>query len=156
MVIPTISGPSEAQAFVDARLAEGSQWIKIVYDDGHAYGMSIETISKATLRALINATHKRGKLAVVHVGDLGGARDAIESGADGLAHLFVDLPPDAGFAVFAAAHKVFVIPTLSVLESVSGTASGTSLVADTRLSPWVAQAVVTSPPVISPEQYPKR
>ncbi len=144
MVIPTISSPSEAQAFVDARLAEGSQWIKIVYDDGHTYGMSVETISKATLRALIDATHKRGKLAVVHVGDLGGARDAIESGADGLAHLFLDLPPDAGFAAFAAAHKVFVIPTLSVLESVSGTASGISLAADTRLSPWVAQAVATN------------
>lgn len=144
MVIPTISSPAEAQAFVDARLAEGSQWIKIVYDDGHAYGMSMETISKATLRALIDAAHKRGKLAVVHVGDLGGARDAIESGADGLAHLFVDLPPDTGFAAFAAAHKVFVIPTLSVLESVSGTASGRSLVTDTRLSPWMAQAAATN------------
>ena len=26
---------SEAQAFVDARIAEGSDYIKIVYDDGH-------------------------------------------------------------------------------------------------------------------------
>lgn len=144
MVIPTISAPAEAQAFVDARLAEGSQWIKIVYDDGHTYGMSVETISKATLRAVIDAAHRRGKLAVVHVGDLSGARDAIESGADGLAHLFLDLPPDAGFAALAAARKVFVIPTLSVLESVSGTGSGTTLVTDARLSPWLSQAVVTN------------
>ena len=32
--IPTISSPDEAQAFVDARIAEGSDYIKIIYDDG--------------------------------------------------------------------------------------------------------------------------
>lgn len=144
MVIPTISGPAEAQAFVDARLAEGSHWIKIVYDDGHAYGMKIATIDKATLRAVIVAAHRRGKLAVVHIGDLAGARDAIDAGADGLAHLFVDAAPDAGFAAFAAAHNVFVIPTLSVLESVSGSPSGAGLVTDTRLAPWIAQAAATN------------
>src|ERR671913_74664 len=43
MTIPTITSPDSAQAFVDARLAEGSDWIKIVYDDGRAYGMSTPT-----------------------------------------------------------------------------------------------------------------
>ena len=32
--IPTITTPDEAQAFVDARVAEGSDYIKIIYDDG--------------------------------------------------------------------------------------------------------------------------
>jgi len=40
----------------------------------------------ATLRALVTAAHKRGKLAVVHVLSEQQARDAIEAGADGLAH----------------------------------------------------------------------
>ena len=40
MAIPTIAAPAEAQAFVDARIAEGSDYIKIVYDDGHAYGLT--------------------------------------------------------------------------------------------------------------------
>jgi hypothetical protein len=31
--IPTITAPAQAQPFVDARLAEGSDYIKIVYDD---------------------------------------------------------------------------------------------------------------------------
>jgi len=44
MDIPTITAPGEAQAFVDARIAEGSDWIKIVYDDGHEYGISFATI----------------------------------------------------------------------------------------------------------------
>jgi imidazolonepropionase-like amidohydrolase len=144
MKIPTITAPAEAQAFVDARLAEGSQWIKIVYDNGSTYGMNTETISKATMRAVIEATHRRGKLAVVHVGDLAGARDAIESGADGLAHLFLDADPDPGFALLLAQRRAFVIPTLSVLESVSSTASGATLVTDAALSPWVTQAAATN------------
>ena len=33
LTIPTISTPAEAAAFVDARISEGSQFIKIVYED---------------------------------------------------------------------------------------------------------------------------
>ena len=36
--IPTLASAGDAQAFVDARIAEGSDYIKIVYDDGAAYG----------------------------------------------------------------------------------------------------------------------
>ncbi len=34
---PTIKKPEEAQAFVDDRIAEGSDFIKIIYDDGLAH-----------------------------------------------------------------------------------------------------------------------
>jgi hypothetical protein len=43
--IPTITSPTDAQAFVDARIAEGSDFIKIVYDNGHSYGMKLPTLS---------------------------------------------------------------------------------------------------------------
>jgi imidazolonepropionase-like amidohydrolase len=115
MPIPTISSPDEAQAFVDARIAEGSDYIKIIYDDGKTYGITIPTVSKETMTAVIAAAHKRGKLAVVHIGSLHDARAAVQSGADGLAHLFVDAPPDAEFAALVAQHHAFVVPTLSVL-----------------------------------------
>jgi cytosine/adenosine deaminase-related metal-dependent hydrolase len=42
--IPTITAPDQAQAFVDARIAEGSDWIKIAYDDGKSYGMTLPTL----------------------------------------------------------------------------------------------------------------
>ncbi|HXN48623.1 MAG TPA: CIA30 family protein [Bryobacteraceae bacterium] len=110
--IPTIAGPAEAQAFVDARIAEGSDYIKIIY----TVPLAIPTVSKETLAALIQAAHKRGKMAVVHINSRQGAMDAIECGADGLAHLFTDQPPGAGFGQFVAAHHAFVITTLTVLE----------------------------------------
>jgi imidazolonepropionase-like amidohydrolase len=135
--IPTLSSPGEAQAWVDARIAEGSDYIKIVIDDASAYGGHRPTLDQETLKALIEATHKRGKLAVVHIGTQRDARNAIEAGADGLAHLFADTAPSADFAKLVAEHHAFVVPTLDVLESVSGIAGGESLTTDPRLSPYL-------------------
>jgi hypothetical protein len=90
-----------------------------------------------TLKALIDAAHKRGKLAVVHIGTQRDAHDAIAAGADGLAHLFSDSAPTPDFARFVAAHQAFVVPTLTVLEGVGGTASGASLTTDARLAPYL-------------------
>ena len=137
MPIPTITSPDEALAFVDARLAEGSDYVKIVYDNGRTYGMTLATVDKATMQAVIKATHARRKMAVVHIGDLAGARDAIEVGANGLVHLFVDSAPDAGFAKAVAARKAFVVPTLTVLESVSSRKGGESVAKDARLAPYI-------------------
>ncbi len=109
--IPTLASPDSALAFVDARIAEGSDYIKIVLDDGSTYGIQIPTLACEELRAVVLAAHARGKLAVVHVGSLADAREAIDAGADGLEHLFVDRAPDAGFGAFVAAHHAFVVPT---------------------------------------------
>ncbi len=144
MAIPTITSPAEAQAFVDARIAEGSDYIKIIYDDGKAYGMSIPTISKETMAAVAAAAHKRGKLAVAHIGSLQGAKDAIAAGVDGLAHLFVDLPPDKEFLALVAQHHAFVVPTLSVLASISGVPTGKALAQDPHLEPYLAQDVIAN------------
>jgi imidazolonepropionase-like amidohydrolase len=140
MQIPTISKPDEAQAFVDARLHEGSDYLKIVYDNGATYGLSIPTLDRATLAALVEAAHARGKLAVVHIGAHTAARDALEAGADGLIHLFADQAPGADFGPFVAAKKAFVISTLSVIESATGVASGASLVEDPSLGPYLTPA----------------
>ena len=136
--IPTLSSPAEAQAWVDARIAEGSDYIKIVIDDASAYGSHRPTLDQETLKALIDAAHKRGKIAVVHIGKQSDAREVIEAGADGLAHLFADSAPDADFARLAAAHHVFVVPTLTVLESASGTPSGESLATSPALAAYLS------------------
>lgn len=144
LAIPTITAPSEAQAFVDARIAEGSDYIKIVYDDGKTYHVDFPALSLETMSAVIAAAHARGKLAVVHIGTLAGARDAIEAGCDGLVHLFVDEAPDADFAALAARHHVFVVPTLSVLASVAGEAAGAQVAGDARLDPYLTPEALAS------------
>jgi imidazolonepropionase-like amidohydrolase len=136
--IPTLTSPDGAQEFVDARLAEGSDYIKIIYDDGKAFGISLPTLSRETLKAVIAATHNRKKLAVVHIGSLQGARDVLEAGADGLAHLFIDQAPDNEFGTLAASHHAFVVPTLAVLENVCGSRGGAALAKDPGLSPFLS------------------
>ena len=105
--VPTLQTVAEAQAFVDDRIREGSDYIKIVYDDGRATGSKLPTISKEVMAALVTAAHRRGKLAIVHTVSLQEARDAIEAGADGLAHVFADEMPDPEFGRFVAAHHAY-------------------------------------------------
>lgn len=114
--IPTITHPGEAQAFVDARIAEGSDFIKIVMEGGYGF----KPLDLATAKAVIEAAHKRGKMAVVHIGTEKDARAVLEAGADGLVHLFPGESADAaGLAKLARAKRAFVIPTFGVLESMA-------------------------------------
>ncbi|HWN44632.1 MAG TPA: amidohydrolase family protein [Thermoanaerobaculia bacterium] len=131
--VPTLTKPEEARAWVDARVAEGSDYIKIAIEDFSAYGGSMPSLDKATVAALIEAAHARGKLAVVHVSTAASARQVVEAGADAIIHLFSDREADPDFARLAAERKVFVIPTLTVLESTNGIPSGKSLTEDTRV-----------------------
>lgn len=135
VTIPTLTTPAEAQAFVDARIAEGSDYLKIVYDDGSAFGAKIPTLSRETMRAVIVAAHARGKLAIVHVSSQREAIEAIEAGADGLAHIFFDAAPSRRFVELAAQRKVFVADTLAVIFSICDGTRGEMLIADGEVSP---------------------
>jgi imidazolonepropionase-like amidohydrolase len=137
--IPTLTEPEDAQTFVDARIAEGSDYVKIIYDNrAHITGEPGPTLRKETMAAVIEAAHQRGKRTVVHVLKLQDARDAIEVGADGLAHLFVDHFPDAAFVQRVAASHAFAIPTLSVLEYLCGVADSASLINSPALSAYLS------------------
>jgi imidazolonepropionase-like amidohydrolase len=133
--VPTLADAQDAQRFVDERIAEGSAHIKIVLDDGRACGQTYTRLSDAALLASVAAAHKRGKVAVVHVGTEADARAAITAGADGIAHLFADAPPTAELVALMRRRKTFAITTLTPIQTSLGTISGLSLVEDHRLAP---------------------
>ena len=62
--IPTLQRADQASAFVDARIAEGSDYLKLVLEDGAAYERSTPSLDAAMTRALVDAAHARGILAV--------------------------------------------------------------------------------------------
>jgi imidazolonepropionase-like amidohydrolase len=140
--IPTFAPGTDPQAFVDARIAEGSDYIKLIDESGAAYGMTWPTLSKSELAALTKAAHRRGKLVVVHISTLAAAREAIAAGADGLAHIFGDTAPDPEFGRFVAAHHAFVVPILTVVESAGGKPSGVSLTTDPHIAPYLNSAEI--------------
>ena len=135
--IPTLIRPDEAAAFVADRVKDGSDYLKIVLDDGKWFGKGIPTLDAPTVAALVRAAHENHLLAIVHIGSQAGARTAIASGADGLAHLFIDSAPAADFAAFVADHHAFVIPTLSVLMPICEGADLTSLAQDPAIAPFL-------------------
>ena len=134
--IPTLDKAGDAQAFVDARIGEGSHFIKLVMEDG-SWGPRMNSLDLATVKAVIKAAHRRGKLAVVHVSTLANAKAALEAGADGLVHLFtgtaIATSDSADLVRLARVHKAFVIPTLTVLESMAGL-KPSALLADAHFS----------------------
>ena len=128
--IDTIENAAQANDFVMARINEGSDYIKIVYNATSRYMPSID---KETLHALVKAAHQQGKLAVVHISDLQSARDAIDAGADGLVHAYVGkVQPEqlASLAKLMANNKQFMIPTLSIIASMMGQNNSSQLMAD--------------------------
>jgi imidazolonepropionase-like amidohydrolase len=135
---PTIGVPADAQAFVDARIAEGSDFLKVIYDDLREMGFApVPMLDRATVTALVRAAHQRGRLAVVHAGSEAQARDAVEAGADGLAHLFLGETTPQGFGELVKRHGSFVVPTLSVLEGSCGRPRGAELLGDANLRPFI-------------------
>jgi imidazolonepropionase-like amidohydrolase len=138
--IATITSPMDAQNFVDARIAEGSDYIKIIHDDGSTWTWTTQRVPMLdipTMGALVAAAHARGKLAVVHVLSEQQARDAIAAGADGLAHLFVGDTVGADFGRLVSAHHAFVIPTLTALYPTCGKSQGQVTLADSNLGPYI-------------------
>lgn len=132
---PTIASPEQAGAFVAARIAEGSDHLKVVLEDGTTTGRPVPKLPEDVLRALVTAAHAEGMTVVAHALTQADALAAVRAGVDGLAHLFLDRPPSGEFVDAAAQRGVFVIPTLTSLAARSGDGRGRALAADPRLGP---------------------
>lgn len=142
--IPTLERVEDAADFIADRVAAGADFIKVVIEDGTVVGRDIPTLDAARVAASIAAAHDHGKLAVVHVSTLAGARLALESGADGLVHIHHDGERDpaeeAALVRLALERDVFVVPTLTVLEGVTGGAEPKKMAEDPSLVPRLTES----------------
>jgi imidazolonepropionase-like amidohydrolase len=137
--IPTLTTPGQAAEFVSERVTEGSDYIKIHYKDGRRAaalaGRELPVLSPETMAAVAAAARHHGLLSLAHIGTQSAAFEAITAGVTGLAHIFVDGPPDPGFAALAAERGTFIIPTLTMAEGLGGGGRLPELAADPHLSP---------------------
>lgn len=127
--IPVLDSVKQVPGFVAQRIEQGADYIKAVYSSEKSTIKYSPSISDDILKALIEVTHQHNKLLVVHVDDLISAREAIEFGADGIIHSFMDQVADDSFVKLMATNNAFIIPTLSVQASVAQLAEGKSLLA---------------------------
>ena len=136
---PTLDDPEQAEPFVAARVAEGADYIKVVYEHGHGY-RPVPTHEASTLPRIVAAAHAHDKLAVFHVSTADEAAQAIAAGAAGLVHVYQDRAGLDDVVPAAARAGIFIVPTLTVLESGFQTGGAAELAADSSLAPFLTFA----------------
>jgi imidazolonepropionase-like amidohydrolase len=130
--VPTIDDATDIDAFIDARVDEGADYIKLIIEDLSAYGTGrrLPTLSAEQVGRVVAAAHRRDRLAVAHVATLEDAQVAIGAGADGLVHVFTDAVADDALVADIRRNGAFVTPTLAVVASMAGSGEGKALAAD--------------------------
>jgi imidazolonepropionase-like amidohydrolase len=120
--MPRLRSADAAAEFIDARIAEGSDYIKLIVEDNAALDAArpLPTLSRPQLCASVTAARARGKQVIAHVTTEANARMAIECGVDGLAHTIIDATVSVELVRMMKARKVFVVSTLSLLAAVPG------------------------------------
>ena len=107
-----IASPAEAERFVADRIAEGSDYIKIVV------GSPLADHDQATIDALVTAAHEQGKIVVAHASSAGSVAKAQAAGADILTHAPLDQALAPAAAAEAAASGRVAVPTLTMMEGI--------------------------------------
>lgn len=145
--IPTLADEDDAAQFIQMRIDEGADYIKIMQDDTELEGTALVKFSDARLREIIQAVHAAQRLAVVHVSAHAEAVLAFESGADMIAHVFQDQAADEQLVNLARERNGAVISTLSVLANAAGSGHADDLLnypgISERLSPMQQQTLST-------------
>ena len=144
--VPSLAPDGDAKDFVAGRVKDGSDYIKIIVEDfsAHSATRRLPTLSPAQVAAAIDAAHASDRRAVVHASKQADALHAVQSGADGLVHLFVDAPASAAFVQAAKENGTFVVPTLSVMAGFAGADEGAKLAGDARLQSLLSAEQSTS------------
>jgi imidazolonepropionase-like amidohydrolase len=129
--MPVLKPDEDIQKFVDDRLREGSDYLKIMFEHERP------TLTESQLQALVAAAHRRGKLAVAHEGVQSEGLAEMKAGVDGIEHIFTDsLVTQEFLEVAQATHMVFT-PTLAVVSAACGRPTGAELAKDIRFAPYL-------------------
>ena len=111
-----VSNASEATQFVADRVAEGSDYIKIIAD--------IPGPDQSTLNALVAAAHDHGKIAIAHAVTHKAASMAQQAKVDVLTHAPLDKPlEDADIQLMKAAACI-AVPTLIMMKGTAKNLAG--------------------------------
>lgn len=106
-----LSGPDDAATWIDRRIAEGSDYIKLICD--------IPGPDQATLDALSAAAHQQKKLVVAHAAAAIPFRMALDAKVNVITHAPVDEPLNQMLAERMAGEGQISVPTLTMMDAVS-------------------------------------
>jgi len=125
-----VSTEDEARRHVQELARRRVDFVKVWVDDRNG---TVQKLSPALYRAIIDEAHKRGLRVMAHVFYLDDARDLVAAGVDGFLHLVRDQEMDAPLVQRMKDQHVFVTPNLGGSEAATYTATPGWL-ADPRLA----------------------
>lgn len=132
---PTVSSPEQADGYVLDRIDEGADYIKFLIEEYAAWPRpAVPRMSPEISTAIVEAAHRRGLIAVAHVSAMDCAVQAVESGADGLVHLFMDRVATPEVVDLFAQRGVFVVPTAVTMGSIASDRTGARMADDPRIA----------------------
>jgi imidazolonepropionase-like amidohydrolase len=128
------STPREAESVIPQLIANGSDYIKFMIDDGSIEGHpGLPCLDQATLNAGVAAAKRHGMLTIAHALTRDATRMAIKAGIDGLAHVFMDQPHTDEIVRMIKDAGIFVVPCVVLNASMMGI-TGSALADDKRVS----------------------
>ena len=131
---PFTSTPEQAAKIIAKRVAEGSDYIKIMVEDGTVFAHpGLPCVSDKILTTAVREAHRHNKMAITHTMTLDSTRRAINAGVDGLAHLFIDGPHTPDVVAAIAASGAFVTATIGAAATVMGKNESAAFGADERV-----------------------
>ncbi|MEG8039195.1 amidohydrolase family protein [Sphingomonas sp. LR60] len=122
-----------------ARVAGGSDYIKVLQDDGSRPGRapSLPAFSPARFVTVLAAAKATGRRVVVHVQRLADAKLAVEHGADALEHAVCDELISDALATEMKRRGVAQTATLAVYAGLAGLPDARNLAADPVIAPYL-------------------
>ncbi|NDZ79302.1 amidohydrolase family protein [Streptomyces sp. SID10853] len=116
-----VTSPQEAYAFVERRVADGADYIKIVTEAAPPEGMD-----QATVNTIVEAAHEHDLLVVAHSITTGAFRIAVEAGVDVSTHAPLDAVLDDETVARMRDAGMSSSPTLTMMKGIAGvrTAAG--------------------------------
>ena len=112
-----------ASGLIKSNKADGADYIKLMQENCCSMALPTNSIPSATLdfqTAVVKAAHAEDMLVVGHATSVESTEIVLNSGADGLTHTFIDQTPTDAIVELYKKTNAFLIPTLSVLASITG------------------------------------
>lgn len=133
-VMPFVTTPEEAVAWIPRLVEAGSDYIKVMIDDGTVEGHpGLPCLDQATVDAAVAEAHRLDRIVVAHALTVDATMSAVQAGVDGLTHVFMDRPHTPEVVAALAAANAFVVPCIVLDASMMGL-TGEAFAADPRVS----------------------
>jgi len=129
------STAEEAVERVAERVAQGSDYIKLMVEEGTVFGYpGTPDLKDEVIEAACTEAHRYGKMAVAHAMTINAFERSIKAGIDGLMHLFIDKPHTKEIIELIRDSGVFVCPTIVAGASTIGDSDAAEFGKDERVS----------------------